>query len=149
MKAQDKQRWSTHEIEWLFFDFFGTLYRMVPTPLRLCQQLVYKQGGGSNVDCSAVIRIAAVADNAIYRLLEKNPRMQLDSAMKHLSWQTHLEKLQELTGLDKEHTRLLFQGWHNHWSRSFQPPLPRPQDVSPTRQDQDQRRSVCDLGLRQ
>lgn len=117
MTTQDNQRcWGPQEIEWLFFDFFGTLYRMVPTPLQLCHQLVHKLGGGSEVDCSAVIRVAAVADNAIYRLIDKNPRMPLVTAMEHPSWEAHLDKLQKLTGLDKEQTRILFQGWHDHWA---------------------------------
>ncbi|MCK4830994.1 HAD-IA family hydrolase, partial [bacterium] len=68
------------------------------------------------VDCRQVIRLAAVADNAIYRFQDQNQGTTLDDAMAELTWQSYLKQLEEITGLGRMKTIDLFRKWHNHWA---------------------------------
>ncbi|MHA1712513.1 MAG: HAD family hydrolase [Candidatus Ranarchaeia archaeon] len=110
-----QRRWYPTDIHWLFFDFFGTLYRMVPTPLTLCKQLLRRVGGHKTGNCNQIIKIATVADNFVYRAVEKNKVNFFESAVELPAWQPYLDQLRKLTGLGVTQAKKFFMQWHNHW----------------------------------
>jgi HAD superfamily hydrolase (TIGR01549 family) len=68
------------------------------------------------VDCKAIIRIAARADNYVYRMFDQAKAKTIKEAVQLEEWQPYLHQLIKLTKLERAKALQWYFGWHDHWA---------------------------------